>query len=110
MLNPLSLIICIIGGISSIGFMVYQFTMLSEYPLNVFSDAQLQYNWSGILTMIEIGLAAGVFLLITTNAAPYMTSKVHKNATTMAAIFLGIITIAQIVAMSYRINEFWGEE
>ena len=110
MLNPLSLIVCLIGGVSSIGLMVYQFAMLSEYPLNIFSDAQLQYNWSGVLSMIETGLAAGVFLLVTTNAAPYLTSKVHKNATTMAAIFLGIITIAQIVAMSYRINEFWGEE
>ena len=111
MINCVSLLICIIGGISSISYIVYNFALLNEYPLNVFSDAQLQYNWSGTLSMIETGLAAGILILVTTNAAPYLnTNKVHRNATAFASVFFGIITIAQVISMSYRISEFWGEE
>ena len=110
MLNPSSLLVCILGGLSSIAYIVYHFALLSEYPLNVFSDAQLQYNWSGTLSMIETGLAAGVLILVTTNAAPYLNSNVHTNATAFASVFFGIITIGQIISMSYRINEFWGAD
>ena len=70
----------------------------------------MQYNWSGTLSMIETGLAAGVLILVTTNAAPYLNSNVHTNATAFASVFFGIITIGQIISMSYRINEFWGAD
>ena len=96
MLNPSSLLVCIVGGLSCIAYIVYHFALLSEYPLNVFSDAQLQYNWSGTLSMIETGLAAGVLILVTTNAAPYLNSNIHTNVTAFASVFFGIITMGKL--------------
>jgi len=108
MLNGCSLTVLIIGALASLAIIsLHVFTIAIDYPLNVFSDSSLQMNWSGILSCIEIGVGAGVLMLTSVTAAPYIDILPIKNKTPikMATIYYSVFSLSSIIIASYRFGE-----
>ena len=108
MLNGCSLSVLIIAGLSSLGMVGLQvYTIAIDYPLNVFSDSSVQYNWSGILSCIELGTAIGVLMLASVTAIPYLEILKIENRAPLkfATIYYAVFSLTSIVIAMYRLSE-----
>ncbi len=108
MLNGCSLTVLILGVLSSLGIICFHvYSIAIDYPLNIFTDSSVQRNWSGILSCIEIGVGAGVLLLTTVTAAPYINAVRIKNRTPIkfATIYYAILALASVIISVYRLSE-----
>lgn len=108
MLNGCSLSVLIIAGLSSLGMVGLQaYTIAIDYPLNIFSDSSVQYNWSGILSCIELGTAIGVLLLATVTAIPYLETLniANRGPLKFATIYYAVFSLTSIVIAMYRLSE-----
>ena len=108
MLNGCSLSVLIIAGLSSLGMIGLQvYTIAIDYPLNIFTDSSEQYNWSGILSCIELGTAIGVLMLSSVTAIPYLEVLDIKNRGPLkfATIYYVVFFLTSIVAAMYRLSE-----
>ena len=108
MLNGCSLSVLIIAGLSSLGMIALQtFTIALDYPLNIFTDSSVQYNWSGILSCIELGAAVGVLLLSSVTAIPYLGVLNIKNRAPIkfATIYYAVFSLIAVVISMYRVSE-----
>jgi hypothetical protein len=108
MLNGCSLSVLIIAGLSSLGMVGLQvYTIAIDYPLNIFTDSSVQYNWSGILSCIELGTAIGVLMLSSVTAIPYLEVLNIKNRGPLkfATIYYAVFSLTSIVIAMYRVSE-----
>ena len=108
MLNGCSLSVLIIAGLSSLGMVGLQvYTIAIDYPLNIFTDSSEQYNWSGILSCIELGTAIGVLMLSSVTAIPYLEVLDIKNRGPLkfATIYYAVFSLTSIVVAMYRLSE-----
>lgn len=108
MLNGCSLSVLIIAGLSSLGMVGLQvYTIAIDYPLNVFSDSSVQYNWSGILSCIELGTAIGVLMLASVTAIPYLEilNIENRGPLKFATIYYAVFSLTSIVIAMYRLSE-----
>ena len=108
MLNGCSLSVLIIAGLSSLGMVGLQtYTIAIDYPLNIFTDSSVQYNWSGILSCIELGTAIGVLMLASVTAIPYLEvlNIANRGPLKFATIYYAVFSLTSIVIAMYRVSE-----
>ena len=109
--NSRSITILFMGGIISFLKICFDVVMLILYPLNefsgevVFPDIGQQPNWSGILTLIELGLAACVFVLVLTTAYPYLYIAGDSDIVKCSTYFYALLTIGSVIVSVYRMSE-----